>query len=159
MPDPIPVDTLILRRLTRAGTCVILEVTVTYPHIPDADSPAATRFNDTYRIMAEAFLAWTDTAPADEAKAAFRAMEAAAPYRFDRRLLTCDMTVSYDDPHRLTVTRSVTLKSRRGELAERVIHAADCWRLPEWTAVKPLRKPPQKGQKSTERGRADALPR
>lgn len=157
MPDPIPVDTLILRRLVRAGTCVILEVTVTYPYIPDADSPAVTHFNDTYRIMAEAFLAWTDTAPADEAKAAFRAMGAAAPYRFDRRLLTCDMTVSFDDPHRLTVTRAVTLKSRRGELTERVIHAADFWRLPEWTAVDHPRKHPKRERKSPEKEVTDAL--
>lgn len=156
MPEIIPVETLTERRLTRVGACAVLEVTVTYPHIPDG-SPAVTRFNDTYRIMAEAFLSWADTVPADEAKAAFRAMGAAAPYRFDRRLLTCDMTVSHDDPYRLTVIRSVTLKSRRGELTERVIHAADLWRLPEWTVVKPPRKPPKKGQKSTERGRADAL--
>lgn len=156
MPEIIPVETLTERRLTRVGTCAVLEVTVIYPHILD-DSPTVTRFNDTYRIMAEAFLAWTDTAPADEAKAAFRAMGAAAPYRFDRRLLTCDMTVSCDDPHRLTVTRAVTLKSRRGELTERVIHATDCWRLPEWTAVDRPRKHPKRERKSPEKEVTDAL--
>ena len=156
MPDPMTVETLTARRLVRAGTCVILEVTVTYPHIPDADSPAVTRFNDTYRAMAEAFLAWADTAPAEEARTAYAAKGAAAPYRFDRRLLTCDMTVSCDDPRRLTVTRAVTLKSRRGELAERIIHAADCWRLPGWTVVTP-RESLGKGRKATRNGSADAL--
>ena len=157
MPDPIPVETLTARRLTRAGACVILEVTAAYPHIPDADSPAVTRFNDTYRAMAEAFLTWSETVPAEEARAAFAAMGASAPDRFDRRILTCTMTASAEVPDRLTVTRAVTLKSRRGELTERVIRDADLWRLPAWTVVKPPRKPPKKGRKTTERGSADAL--
>lgn len=157
MSDTIPVETLTARRLTRAGNCVILEVTAAYPHIPDADSPAVTRFNDTYRAMAEAFLAWADTAPAEEARAAFAAMGAAAPYRFDRRILTCTMTASAEVPDRLTVTRTVTLKSRRGELTERVIRDADLWRLPAWTVVKPPRKLREKGRKTTARGSADAL--
>ena len=155
MPEIIPVETLTERRLTRVGTCAVLEVTVIYPHILD-DSPTVIRFNDTYRAMAEAFRAWADTAPAEEARAAYAAMGAAAPYRFDRRILTCDMTVSCDDPRRLTVTRAVTLKSRRGELAERIIHAADCWRLPGWTVVTP-RESFGKGRKATRNGSADAL--
>jgi hypothetical protein len=136
MPDSIPVDTLILRRLVRAGTCVILEVTVTYPHIPDADSPTTARFNEAYRSMAESFLAWADTAPAEEARASFAAMGSTAPYRFDRRILTCSMTAEALSQRLLTVTRTVTLKSRRGELTERTITAVDGWRIPELTAVK-----------------------
>lgn len=140
MPDPIPVDTLILRRLIRAGACPVLEVTVTYPHIPDGESPAAARFNHTYRAVAEAFLAWADTLPAEEAKTAFANMGAAAPYRFDRRILTCNMTAVSETPDRLAVIRSVTLKSRRGEMPERSITASDLWRLPEWTVVKHPKK-------------------
>ena len=121
------------RRLVRVGACPILEVTVTYPRIPDGTSPTVIRFNETYRAMAEGFLAWAEATPAEEAKAAFAAMGSAAPYRFDRRILTCDMTASIESPARLTVTRNVTLKSRRGELAERTVTAADRWRLPEMT--------------------------
>ena len=156
MPDPMTVETLTEHRLTRVGTCAVLDVTVIYPHILD-DSPAVTRFNDTYRAMAEAFLAWSETVPAEEARAAFAAMGASAPYRFDRRILTCTMTASADAPDCLTVTRAVTLKSRRGELTERVIHDADLWRLPAWTVAKPPRKPPKKGRKTTARGSTDAL--
>lgn len=135
MPDTIPVETLTLRRLTRVGACVVLEVTVTYPHIPDG-SPAAARFNEAYRSIAERFLSWSDTAPAEEARAAYTALGSAAPYRFDRRILTCDMTVALPSPDRLTVTRTATLKSRRGELAERTVAATDAWRFPELTAVR-----------------------
>ena len=91
MPETIPVETLTDRRLTRVGVCAVLEVTVTYPHIPH-ESPAAARFNEAYRSMAESFLAWADTAPAEEARASFAAMGSTAPYRFDRRILTCSMT-------------------------------------------------------------------
>jgi hypothetical protein len=147
MPDPIPVDTLILRRLVRAGACPVLEVTVTYPHIPDGESPAAARFNHTYRAMAEAFLAWADTLPAEEAKTAFADMGAAAPYRFDRRILTCTMTAVSKAPDRLAVIRSVTLKSRRGEMPERSITASDLWRLPAWTVVKHPKRSPKKHEK------------
>ena len=157
MPQPLSVQTKTECRLTRVGACAVLEVTVTYPHIPDEEIPAVARFNHTYRAMAEAFLAWADTAPAEEARAAFAAMGASAPYRFDRRILTCTMTASAEAPDRLTVTRAVTLKSRRGELTERVIRDADLWRLPAWTVAKPPRKPREKGQKTTERGSADAL--
>lgn len=151
MSETVPVELLTVRRLVRAGACPVLEVTVTYPHIPDGESPAAARFNHTYRAMAEAFLAWADTLPAEEAKTAFADMGAAAPYRFDRRILTCNMTAVSKAPDRLAVIRSVTLKSRRGELAERIIHAADCWRLPGWTVVTP-RKSLGKGRKATRTG-------
>lgn len=139
MPDTIPVETLTDRRLTRVGVCAVLEVTVTYPHIPH-ESPAAARFNEAYRSMAESFLAWADTAPAEEARASFAAMGSAAPYRFDRRILTCSMTAEILSPRLLTVTRAVTLKSRRGELTERKITTVDGWRIPELTAVKIPRK-------------------
>ena len=139
MPDTIPVETLTDRRLTRAGVCAVLEVTVTYPHIPH-ESPAAARFNEAYRSMAESFLAWADTAPAEEARASFAAMGSAAPYRFDRRILTCSMTAEALSQRLLTVTRTVTLKSRRGELTEQKITAVDGWRIPELTAVKIPRK-------------------
>jgi hypothetical protein len=124
MSKTIPIEILTARRLIREGNCVILEVTVTYPYIPDEESPAVTRFNHTYRAMAEAFLAWSESTPAEEARSAFANMGSAAPYRFDRRVLTCDMTAA-EDPRRLTVTRSVTLKSRRGELTERTVTAAE----------------------------------
>ena len=139
MPESISVETLTDRRLTRVGACAVLEVTVTYPHIP-LESPAAARFNEAYRSMAESFLAWADTAPAEEARASFAAMGSTAPYRFDRRILTCSMTAEILSPRLLTVTRAVTLKSRRGELTERRITAVDGWRLPELTAVKIPRK-------------------
>jgi hypothetical protein len=135
MSKTIPIEILTARRLIREGNCVILEVTVTYPYIPDEESPAVTRFNHTYRAMAEAFLALSESTPAEEARSAFANMGSAAPYRFDRRVLTCDMTAAAEDPRRLTVTRSVTLKSRRGELTERTVTAADCWRLPDLTVV------------------------
>lgn len=135
MPDTIPVEALTDRRLTRVGVCAVLEVTVTYPHIPH-ESPAAARFNEAYRSMAESFLAWADTAPAEEARASFAAMGSAAPYRFDRRILTCSMTAEALSQRLLTVTRTVTLKSRRGELTEQKITAVDGWRIPELTAVK-----------------------
>lgn len=157
MPDPMPTETLTERRLIRAGACVILEVTVTYPHVPDEEFPAATRFNDTYRAMTEAFLAWADTTPAEEARAAFSAMGSAAPYRFDRRILTCDMTAAAEAPDRLTVTRAVTLKSRRGELTERTVTATDLWRLPEWTVARHPRKRPKRARNPFGQGSAVAL--
>ncbi len=157
MPETIPVETLTERRLIRAGACVILEVTVTYPHIPDVESPAVTRFNDTYRAMAESFLAWADTAPAEESRAAFSAMGGAAPYRFDRRILICDMTASAESPALLTVTRQATLKSRRGELTERTVTATDLWRLPEWTLARYPRKPSKRARRSPGKGSAGAL--
>jgi hypothetical protein len=86
--------------------------------------------------MAESFLAWADTAPAEEARASFAAMGSTAPYRFDRRILTCSMTAEALSQRLLTVTRTVTLKSRRGELTEQKITAVDGWRIPELTAVK-----------------------
>jgi hypothetical protein len=135
MPNQLPVETVTLRHTYRVGACPVLEVTVTYPHIPH-ESPAATRFNEAYRSMAESFLAWADTAPAEEARASFAAMGSTAPYRFDRRILTCSMTAEILSPRLLTVTRAVTLKSRRGELTERTITAVDGWRIPELTAVK-----------------------
>lgn len=136
MPETIPVEILTLRRLTRAGACVVLDVTVTYPHIREGESPTATRFNEAYRSIAERFLAWSDTAPAEEARAAYAALGSAAPYRFDRRVLTCDMTAALSSPDCLTVTRTATLKSRRGELAERTVTSTDAWRFPELTAVR-----------------------
>jgi hypothetical protein len=144
MSETVPVELLTVRRLVRAGACPVLEVTVTYPHIPDGDPPAAARFNHTYRAMAEAFLAWADTLPAEEAKTAFANMGAAAPYRFDRRILTCTMSAVSETPDRLAVIRSVTLKSRRGEMPERTVTATDLWRLPEWTVVKHPGRSPKK---------------
>ena len=136
MPETIPVEILTLRRLTRVGACVVLEVTVTYPHIPEGDSPAVARFNAAYLDMAERLLAWSDTVPAEEARAAYAALGSAAPYRFDRRVLICDMAVGIPSPALMTVTRTATLKSRRGGLAERTIVSTDSWRLPELTSVR-----------------------
>lgn len=155
MPQPAAVSTVTSRRLFRVGACPVLEVSVTYPRL-DADSIAAAssvaRFNETYRAMAEAFLAWAESAPAEEAKAAFAAMGASAPYRFDRRALTCDVTAIWHGSARavkgrdgeaegeegctvLTVTRTARLTSRHGEVGERSLTAVDEWRWPELTLL------------------------
>ena len=123
-------DTLILHFKHREGRAKLLI----------AANPAAPRFNEAYRAMADHCLAWAEGAPAEASKAAFVAMGGAAPYRFDRRVLTCDMTFALPSPDRLTVTRTATLKSRRGELAERTITSTDSWRLPELTAVRSPKK-------------------
>ncbi len=143
--DPIAVIRAVTaRRLLREGICPILEVTVTYPWL-ESETPAAARFNRAYRDAAESFLEWAEVTPYEEAKAAFASLGAAAPYRFDRRVLTCAMTAAFQDypegaegearPTRLTVTRAACLTSRRGEVPERRVAEVDLWRWPELTAA------------------------
>ena len=57
------------------------------------------------------------------------------------------MTAVSETPDRLAVIRSVTLKSRRGEMPERTVTATDLWRLPEWTVVKHPGRSPKKHEK------------
>ena len=135
--------TVTAHRILRVGVCPVLEMTVTYPHL-ETDAPASNRFNETYRDLAESFMAWAETAPYEEAKAAFADLGASAPYRFDRRRLLCSMTAAVQGqvgvdkgergPTYLAVTRTVRLLSRRGEVAERSVRAVDLWRWPELTA-------------------------
>ena len=127
-------------RLYRVGATPVLEVTVTYPTLP-APSPAAQRFNEAYRAMAEAFFAWAESTPAAEAAAAFCAMERAA-YTFDRRLITCTMTAEPPregaDPHgELRVTRTVIASTRRGTLPERRRSSTERWRTDDLTLLSP----------------------
>lgn len=141
MPIPAepPVETITLRRLYRVGACPILEVTVAYPRLTEEASPAVTRFNETYRAMAEGFLAWGDAAPREEAEAAFCALGASAPYRFDRRALSCSMSAALSGaegkPARLSVTRTLRLSSRRGEMTEVSLSETNVWRWPELTVT------------------------
>lgn len=138
MPYQLPVETVTLRHTYRVGACPVLEVTVTYPRIPETANPAAPRFNEAYRSMADHFLTWAEGAPAEASKAAFVAMGGAAPYRFDRRLLTCAMTPAPaaeegKNGQDLLILRTVTRTSRRGEMPPAALTATDRWRLPELT--------------------------
>lgn len=137
-----------LHRVFRVGASPVLEVTVTYPALSPAEDGIGTealrsavhRFNRAYQQMADTWLAWTQEAPLETAMAAFAAAGAAAAYRFDRRVLVCDMLAAYapaDEPTRLTVTRTLKSESRRGELSPRSLTATDIWRWPELTLVPP----------------------
>ena len=131
MSDTIPVETLTARRLTRAGNCVILEVTAVYPHIPDADSPAVTRFNDTYRTAAEQFMAWGLGTPTVRATAAFEAMGVDAVYRFARWELTMDATPVWDgDSTFLRVKTTAVWQVRREADARGERQLTDVWHWP-----------------------------
>ena len=138
MPNRPPIETVTLRQTYRVGACPVLEAAVTYPYIPEDESPAAIRFNNTYRAAAENFLAWAGETPAETAKITFAAMGSAAPYRFDRRLLTCAMTPAPaaeegKNGQDLLILRTVTRTSRRGEVPPAALTATDRWRLPELT--------------------------
>lgn len=144
MQNRLPVETISLRRTYRVGACPVLEAAVTYPHIPEDASPAVIRFNDAYRTAAENFLAWAEEIPAEAAKTAFAALGSAAPYRFDRRLLSCTMmpapaAAEESGETELRILRTVTSSSRRGGISPVTLTAADRWRLPELTLRPPLR--------------------
>ena len=139
-----------LRRIFRVGACPVLEVTVTYPCLgadfpEDALSPAMHRFDQAYLRMAEGVINWCGGAPLAEAEAAFREAGAGAGYRFDRRLVICEMIVTPVNPEdprraRLEVCRTVRTGSRRGSILEKTRTGKDIWRLrdltlcrsPEW---------------------------
>ncbi len=125
-----------LHRYARAGHTPALEVTVTYPVLALADAAgrdcpeasAVERFNQAYRTMAEAFLTWSDGAPAEMALAAFAAAGLRAVYTFDRRCLSCRMEAEMGETY-LTVRRKVTRGSRRGSVPPFGQEDRDVWRL------------------------------
>lgn len=141
-----------LRRLHRVGACPILEISVTYPVLGEGEGdplpPAVARFNKAYADMAEALLSWADGAPADAAAEAFRAMGEGAMYRFERRLLICEMTVEGSSADRLTVRRTLTATTRRGGGEGEELIARDIWRLPSLTLDPPSKRPRKKSVKS-----------
>ncbi len=122
------------RRLVRVGACTVLEVTVTYPILTASDGDSfqtvRDRFNNGYRVAAEAFLSWGAETYGKSATADFAAAGPGAVYTFDRRLLSCRF-VAEADPQaaRLTVTRTVTCASRRGTEPPRRAETVDLWRL------------------------------
>ncbi len=132
-----------LHHIFRVGACPVLEVTVTYPCLgadlpEDALSPAITRFDQAYLRMAEGVLNWCAGEPLAEAEAAFRAGGAGAGFRFDRRFVTCEMTVTPGGPEEqkdatLQVCRTLRMGSRRGEILETTRTGKDVWRIPELT--------------------------
>ncbi len=136
-----------LHRLHRVGACPVLEVIVNYPVLGSGaggeERPAVARFNRTYRSISENILAWAEGVPAQAAVDAFHRAGVNAVYRFDRRVLACEMMVSYPpegDEGVLTVTRTLRAFSRRGDEEERVITATDDWIWPELTLEPPRRK-------------------
>lgn len=134
-----------LRHVFRVGACPVLEVTVIYPCLKGgdpaerpADLPSVLRFNQAYRRMAEGILRWSGGAPLEEAEAAFRAGGPGAGFRFDRRLVICEMTADVTaDTARLRVSRVLRVGSRRGEASERFREGEEIWRLPELTLCRP----------------------
>ncbi len=133
------------RRTCRVGACPVLEVTVTYPALcsaaPDTEElpPSVTRFNEAYRTMAENLLEWAQGSLCEAAMADFNAAGAGAAYRFDRRMVVCNMTASCPasadnaEAPCLIVTRTLRMTSRRGEVPEKRLVASDLWRWPELT--------------------------
>ena len=140
------------RRLRRVGACPILEISVTYPVLEEGEGDllpsAVARFNQAYADIAEALLSWADGAPADAAAEAFWAMGEGAMFRFDRRLICCDMTVEERSADRLTVRRTLTLTTRRGGGEGEEMVARDVWRLPTLTLDPPAQRHRKKSVKS-----------
>ncbi len=144
-----------LRHLVRVGRTPVLEVTVSYPcltHPVDAAAPACgfplSRFNEGYRAMAEAFLAWAVDTLAVEATESFAALGTRAAYVFDRRLATCRMEASLESPDAdgkivsdvLTVRRCCELSSRRGTIPTGRAESVEHWRWGEWTLLSSRRQ-------------------
>lgn len=168
LPDSLILSHCTLRRLVRVGACPVLEVCVTYPVLSFAEDgdaaarPAVARFNEAYRAMAEAFLAWATDGPAREAVEAFSAAGAGAVYRFDRRMLLCHMTVEVasdadggtagnaapvDGRRYLRVKRSVSVGTRRGlqaaprqDAPRQSVEEIDLWRWPSLTLASKTKK-------------------
>lgn len=133
-----------IHRILRAGACPILEVTVTYPCLCPSDpragepSSAILRFNEAYRTMAEKLTEWAAGVVFEAALADFNGAGAGAAYRFDRRLVICDMKGEFSSREdravsELTVTRILRLTGRRGSVPERSLTAIDRWSLPALT--------------------------
>jgi hypothetical protein len=126
----------------------VLEVSVTYPRlqagagVSEAD---AERFNRAYSRMAEAFLSWAEGEPAHAAEEAFLSMGAGAAYRFDRRMILCNMTASIVRESRsqgvefLRVMRQISWGCKRGWGDRKTVVHEDIWRIPSLTLV---RRPP-----------------
>ena len=137
-----------LHRILRAGACPILEISVTYPCLgtPEAAegeaSPAVARFNEAYRTMADRLTEWAAGTLFEAALADFNGAGVGAAYRFDRRVVACDMAgemVTREDGEAfaLTVTRTLRLNCRRGTMPERCLIATDRWSLPDLTLRPP----------------------
>ncbi len=133
-----------LRQLVRVGHTPVAEVTATHPVLSlvdtegedDAFSAAVRRFNEAYRSMAEAFLQWGLSAPAEAAAAAFVFAGAGAAYTFDRRLLTCTMEAEWTENGILLVCRRVLRGSRRGLVPTERREGLDRWRAEDLTLVR-----------------------
>lgn len=145
-----------IHRILRAGACPILEVTVTYPRLggdedgaveacPAAETfPAAARFNEAYGTMAQNLTEWATGSLFESALADFNGEGSGAAYRFDRRLVICDMVGEFSTCEdgvlsELTVNRTLRLTSRRGSVPERHLTATDRWSLPALT-LRPRRR-------------------
>ena len=134
-----------LRRLFRVRETVVLEVAISYPQLQFADGEnqilamEISRFNEAYRAVAEAFVAWCEQALAEEAREAFAAAGIGAAYTFDRRIAICRMELVPDGEGTLLVRRSVSLGSRRGGIwVSR--EQTDRWRTADLTLILPRRR-------------------
>ena len=148
LEEKVAVETVTERRLHRVGACPVLEVTVTYPRLRIGEgegtpTPAdAERFNRAYARMAEAFLSWAEGEPARAASEAFLSMGAGAAYRFDRRLILCNMTADLVRGSRsqgvefLRVVRRVSQGCRKGGVTGKILIYEDVWRVPLLTLVR-----------------------
>ena len=134
-----------LRRLFRVRETAVLEAVATYPQLCVAESENQTltmefsRFNETYRAVAGAFVAWCEQTLAEEAREAFAVAGIGAAYTFDRRLATCRMELVPDGDGTVLVRRTAVLGSRRGG-AWASCEQTDRWRTADLTLVSPRRK-------------------
>ncbi len=147
----------VVRRIHRVGACPVLEATVTYPCLSveeGGEAPSLTRFNEAYRAMAEAWLAWVESALLPAANEAFTAEGAGASYRFDRRVAVCEMKVETLTPEGayLIVERTLRLTSRRGSAGEVCRRERETWRWPELTLVGENRKKGKEARNPATRG-------
>ncbi len=132
------------RRLWRVGVTPVLEAMVLYPVVSlTGQEAAAVCLCEGYRTACEAFLAWAEGVPLEEAREAFASVDAAtgtAAYIFDRRLLACRMEARVEEGEgedaRLVVSRLVTYGSRRGTVPMCRREAQDVFRVPELTLVR-----------------------
>ena len=134
-----------IRRLFRVGETVVLEVAISYPQLQFADGEnqiltmEISRFNEAYRAVAEAFVAWCEQTLAEEAREAFSAAGIGAAYTFDRRVAICRMELVPDGEGTFLIQRSVSLGSRRGGVwvsREQFDH----WRTTDLTLILPRRR-------------------
>lgn len=144
-----------IHRILRAGACPILEVSVTYPCLEASEAgeacPAAetcsavARFNEAYGTMVQNLTEWAEGTLFKAALADFNGAGMGAAYRFDRRMVVCDMagemlTREDGEAFELTVTRTLRLTCRRGTVPERRLTATDRWSLPDLSLRPPRRR-------------------